>query len=198
MDIPHGSVVADLGCGCGVLSIIAAKLGARLVYAVDMNPYALSDTIFNATINGVSKAIRPVQCDIRKSSGTLDDKVDVVVCNPPQAPVRYQDKKGKWLSISRDGGITGGSFLGAVLSQVPRLFSEARSTKKLEIVITSLLGIRSTVDRLEKAGFSPSNVASTLVPFTVIPKRPRSRGKYARVSGLDYERAVVIHATYRR
>ena len=198
MDIPQGCVVADLGCGCGILSIIAAKLGAKLVYAVDVNPYALRDTTFNATTNGVSNVIRPVLCDIMNSVGILDGKVDVIVCNPPQAPVKNQDPKiGKWLSISRDGGVTGRVFLDSVISQAPRLFSGTRSTQKLEIVTTSLVGIRATFDRLEKTGFSPSIVvSSTLVPFTGGHRRPRGRDNNAQIIDVDYERAVVIHATH--
>src|SRR5208282_5390947 len=98
MDVPRGSVVADLGCGCGILSIIAAKLGAKLVYAVDVNPHALSDTSFNATMNGVSSIVRPVLCDIKKHSLVLPRKIDIVVSNPPQMPTKYQAKIGKWLS----------------------------------------------------------------------------------------------------
>jgi predicted RNA methylase len=35
LDFARGSVVIDAGCGSGVLSIVAAKLGAGEVYGVD-------------------------------------------------------------------------------------------------------------------------------------------------------------------
>ncbi|HYW02097.1 MAG TPA: 50S ribosomal protein L11 methyltransferase [Candidatus Acidoferrum sp.] len=195
LDVPKGSVVADLGCGCGILSIIAAKLGAKFVYAVDMNPHAISDTNFNATINGVSSIVRPVLCDI-KSSLVLERKVDVVISNPPQMPVKYQARTRKWLSISRDGGVTGRAFLKTIVEQSPRLFREKQSSAKLEIVTTSLLGIRATLNYLEKHGFSPSIVANSLTPIAF--KRSSTKDRSTRICDLAYVRSVVLHATYNR
>jgi|GEM_PF-4186098 len=198
LDVPRGSVVADLGCGCGILSIIAAKLGAKLVYAVDMNPHALSDTNFNATINGVSSIVRPVLCDFKKSSLVLERKLDVVISNPPQMPAKYQAGTGKWLSISRDGGVTGRAFLSAIVAQSPRLFREKQGSAKLEIVTTSLLGIRATLNYLEKHGFSPSIVANSLTPISAACKRLNAKDRGTRICDLPYVRSVVLHATYNR
>ena len=44
----------DYGCGSGILAIAAAKLGARQVLAVDIDPAALQATLENATRNGVA------------------------------------------------------------------------------------------------------------------------------------------------
>ena len=52
---PRGSF-ADLGCGSGVLSIAAAKLGFEPVVAVDNEPAALEATRENAAANGVTLA----------------------------------------------------------------------------------------------------------------------------------------------
>jgi len=198
MDVPRGSVVADMGCGCGVLSIIAAKLGAKLVYAVDVNPHALADTSFNAAINGVSSVVRPVLCDIKKSGLMLADKVDVVVSNPPQMPAKYQAKNAKWLTISRDGGVTGRAVLNTIIAQCPRLFKEGRGTAKLEIVITSLLGIHTTLNYLERHGFSPSIVANSLTTVTAPGKRQRTIETTTKTRELSYVKSVVLHATYNR
>ncbi|HEY7565259.1 MAG TPA: 50S ribosomal protein L11 methyltransferase, partial [Acidimicrobiia bacterium] len=35
MEVQEGNIVIDAGCGCGVLAIVAAKLGAGMVYGVD-------------------------------------------------------------------------------------------------------------------------------------------------------------------
>ena len=45
--------VLDYGCGSGILAIAAAKLGARGVDAVDIDPAAVQSTAFNAERNGV-------------------------------------------------------------------------------------------------------------------------------------------------
>jgi ribosomal protein L11 methyltransferase len=48
-----GQCVLDYGCGSGILAIVAAKLGAAEVDAVDIDPQALAATAANANINGV-------------------------------------------------------------------------------------------------------------------------------------------------
>jgi ribosomal protein L11 methyltransferase len=54
-----GKRVIDYGCGSGVLAIAAAKLGATVVNAVDIDPQALLATRDNAERNGVARLISP-------------------------------------------------------------------------------------------------------------------------------------------
>lgn len=49
-----GESVLDYGCGSGILAIAAAKLGARRVDAVDLDPQALETTAANARANAVA------------------------------------------------------------------------------------------------------------------------------------------------
>jgi ribosomal protein L11 methyltransferase len=48
-------LIADVGCGSGILSIAAVKLGAKQVYAVDVDPLAVQATRSNRDLNGISK-----------------------------------------------------------------------------------------------------------------------------------------------
>lgn len=52
-----GLDVLDYGCGSGILAIAAARLGARSVTAVDLDPQALLATRDNAARNGVADRI---------------------------------------------------------------------------------------------------------------------------------------------
>jgi len=52
-----GASVVDYGCGSGILAIAAARLGARHVRAVDIDPQALIATVGNAVRNGVAHVI---------------------------------------------------------------------------------------------------------------------------------------------
>jgi ribosomal protein L11 methyltransferase len=54
---PERSAVLDVGCGSGVLSIAAAKLGSRQVEAVDIDPIAVQVTKENASRNGIGLAL---------------------------------------------------------------------------------------------------------------------------------------------
>ncbi len=47
----RGKAVLDLGCGTGILAILAEKLGARVVYAVDNDPWAYRNTMENIALN---------------------------------------------------------------------------------------------------------------------------------------------------
>jgi ribosomal protein L11 methyltransferase len=59
--VKAGMTVFDVGHGSGVLSILAAKLGARDVLAVDTDEEAVRVGVENAIANGVSSAIRVTQ-----------------------------------------------------------------------------------------------------------------------------------------
>lgn len=54
-----GLRVLDYGCGSGILAIVAARLGAKAVAAVDIDPQALEATAANAAANGVRVAVFP-------------------------------------------------------------------------------------------------------------------------------------------
>lgn len=76
----EGKVIADLGCGTGVLGIGAMLLGAKKVYFVDRDEKALAVLRENlqATDTGVSTPI-VIHSDVE----TFQDKVDTVLQNPP-------------------------------------------------------------------------------------------------------------------
>jgi ribosomal protein L11 methyltransferase len=48
-----GAAAIDLGAGTGILSIAAAKLGARPVLAVDIDPASVDEAIENVRLNGL-------------------------------------------------------------------------------------------------------------------------------------------------
>ncbi len=72
-----GATVLDVGCGSGVLSVVAARLGAPYVEAIDVSMAAVEATTANAERNGVAGVIsastRPL--------ADVDDQFDVVVAN---------------------------------------------------------------------------------------------------------------------
>jgi ribosomal protein L11 methyltransferase len=51
------ATVLDVGCGSGVLSVVAARLGAPYVEAIDIAPAAVEATTANAARNGVDGVI---------------------------------------------------------------------------------------------------------------------------------------------
>lgn len=59
-DLTNQTVI-DYGCGSGILAIAAAKLGAKIVYAVDHDPQALEATKNNATLNSIAGSLAIIQ-----------------------------------------------------------------------------------------------------------------------------------------
>ena len=71
--------VLDYGCGSGILAIVAAKLGAGAVAAVDIDPQALETTTANASANGVGlRVARPEQLP----AGTYDLVLANILAGP--------------------------------------------------------------------------------------------------------------------
>lgn len=64
LDFARGSVVIDAGCGSGVLSIVAAKLGAGSVYGVDAADGTAEIASANARAHGVGELTRFFQGDL--------------------------------------------------------------------------------------------------------------------------------------
>ena len=75
----------DVGCGSGVLSVAAAKLGFTPVHAVDIDEVALETTSSNAAENGVPVEVgaepRPAEL------GVMNIALDVVERMRPELPV---------------------------------------------------------------------------------------------------------------
>jgi ribosomal protein L11 methyltransferase len=75
-------ILADIGCGSGILSIGALLLGARQVYAVDVDPLAIRATAENRDLNYIaSERLVVHQGSIEKLMDTLPNPVDGIVCN---------------------------------------------------------------------------------------------------------------------
>jgi ribosomal protein L11 methyltransferase len=83
---PRGSF-ADLGCGSGVLSIAAAKLGFRPVCAYDSDRAAVAATLVNARENGVVLD-RIERFDLRRSAPPVTDVVAANLMRPLLLQVR--------------------------------------------------------------------------------------------------------------
>ncbi|HOP99691.1 MAG TPA: 50S ribosomal protein L11 methyltransferase [Acetivibrio clariflavus] len=71
--------VLDLGCGTGILSIIAAKLGAKAVTAVDIDEVAVKVARENSEINGVSGKVTVVKGVIDNLK--KEEKFDIILAN---------------------------------------------------------------------------------------------------------------------
>lgn len=83
--VAQGGRVLDLGCGSGILSIAALRLGASQALAVDIDDKCLDVAYENAALNGIGKDRYTVRVGDVLSDGSLrrelEGSYDIVVAN---------------------------------------------------------------------------------------------------------------------
>ncbi|HOD36771.1 MAG TPA: 50S ribosomal protein L11 methyltransferase [Syntrophales bacterium] len=118
LDVRQGETVLEMGCGSGLLSIAAAKLGAGSVVATDVDPLALSAALRNARRNGVGDRVevRPGSWYEALERGR---RFDVIIATPPQTP-------GPTPFGPRYGGADGTKHLLHILEGAPAFLEPGR------------------------------------------------------------------------
>lgn len=77
--------VADLGCGCGILSIAALCMGAKEVNSYDIDPVSIEAAKRNLDKLDFEEEPNIIfhECDVTKIEVPEDKKFDTVIMNPP-------------------------------------------------------------------------------------------------------------------
>jgi len=117
----EGKTVADLGCGCGVLSLGCVMLGADFVTGFDIDEEALA--VFSQNIQDFDMDnLDLINLDICNMGPDWENRVDTVVMNPP-----FGTKHNKGLDMK---------FLQAGLSMASSAVYSLHKTSTREHVIS--------------------------------------------------------------
>lgn len=101
LEVSEGDVVLDVGTGCGMLGVLAAKK-AKEVVAVDVNPYVVRCARENAKLNSVLDKMDFLQCDLL--GPIRPDKVfTLIIFNPPYLPSEPDEEQTR-IGLSWAGG----------------------------------------------------------------------------------------------
>ncbi len=76
--VNEGSIVFDIGCGSGILSIVAAKLGAKKVTAIDLDEVCVKTSLENVRSNDTEDTIDVVHGNLLD---VIEGKADIIVAN---------------------------------------------------------------------------------------------------------------------
>lgn len=79
MQLKENARILDMGCGIGIIGIVAAKVFSADPLLIDINERALSLAKRNVKLNAV-------KAEVRKSNlyGSVPEKFDAILVNPPQ------------------------------------------------------------------------------------------------------------------
>jgi release factor glutamine methyltransferase len=149
---------ADVGTGCGILGIVAAK-EAKEVLAIDINPHAVCCALENAKLNGVNEKITFLQGDLLNSvSSTV--KFDAILFNAPYLPV--ERKTASWLEYSWAGGRTGRGVIDRFIDEAA---DHLAPEGQILLMQSSLSDVDKTLQRCSAKGLNSKVIASRGLPF---------------------------------
>ena len=159
LDVKEGERVLDMGTGCGILGILAAKKSS-LVVAADLNPYALRCAKENALLNDARSKISFVQGDL---FAPLSERAnfDVILFNAPYLPVE-ESAQASWVSRAWAGGATGRQVIDRFINE-SLMYLKGRG--RLLLLQSTIAGLEETLLAFKKCSMRGRLIAEYAVPF---------------------------------
>jgi len=160
--VKENDTVLDIGTGCGILAIIAARK-AKKVIATDVNLHAISCARLNAKINRVASKVEVrlgnLFQPIRKT-----ERFDVVVFNAPYLPSSPCEQR-TWIGRAWAGGPTGRQPIDRFIVEAPNYL---KRKGKILLVQSSLANIDKTLKNFREADLQAQVIAEKKFAFETI------------------------------
>jgi release factor glutamine methyltransferase len=157
--IREGDVVLDMGTGCGILGIIAAKKASK-VLATDINPYAVLCAKENARSCDVLNKFSFLRCDLF-SSIRVGEGFDTILFNAPYLPSKTI-ADDSWLGRAWSGGVAGRQVIDRFILGVPNYL---KRDGLVFLMQSNLSGLDETLRKFEDNGLKANVVAEQPFPF---------------------------------
>ena len=145
IEVGPGERVLDLGTGSGLLALVSAMRGAKVI-GTDINPLALSCAAYNAEKNGLSSIIEWRLCHL--FDGLPSEHFDLVLANPPFLPV----PSGISMFVSSDAGEHGLKVIEPFLRGVRSVLRPGGRVSLLGLSFEDASGL--VIESLAKGAFS--------------------------------------------
>jgi release factor glutamine methyltransferase len=162
LSVDENDVVLDMGTGCGILGILAAKKAEKVV-ATDLNPHAIDCAKMNAKLNKVADKM-----DIRL--GDLfqpvkqDERFSLILFNAPYLPSNPDEEK-TWIGRAWAGGPMGRQLIDCFISEAPQYLNKHG---RILLVQSSLSDVNETLQKLRETGQKARILAEKKVMFEKI------------------------------
>ena len=158
LDVRKGERVLELGTGCGLLAILAAKVGVQVV-ATDINPAALKCARANAVKHRVGDRIDFRFGDLFEP--VVGEHFDLMIFNPPYLPVEPEEALCGPLDRAWEAGPDGRRIIDRFLCELP---NHLTPNGRVLFVQSSLANISKTLRVLKTSGFKVNTIHKKL-PF---------------------------------
>jgi release factor glutamine methyltransferase len=159
LTVAEGERVLDMGAGCGILGILAAKKASAVV-AVDVNPYAVRCGKENATFNNVRGKMAFIQGDLFTPLREAE-KFDAILFNAPYLPAD-KSEADSWIGRAWAGGATGRQIIDRFISEAPR---HLKWSGRVLLMQSTLADVDETLHRFEECGMRARVVVDCALPF---------------------------------
>jgi release factor glutamine methyltransferase len=153
LEVMPGQKVLDMGTGCGIQGVIAARGGAS-VLACDVSQRAVECARHNAAKNRVGMEV--VRSDLFEE---VEGTFDLIPFNPPYLPSdpmetleRETSSRGDIESLAWDGGRSGREVISRFISRCKDFLEPGG---RVLLVASSLSGIKEIKGEFMEAGFIP-------------------------------------------
>ena len=155
--------VLDMGTGCGILAIIAAK-EAKSVLAVDINPFALNCAIKNAKSNSVKEKINFLRGDLFQPI-IPGKKFNLIIFNSPYLPSEPEEEEKSWIEKAWAGGRNGRKVIDRFINEAPSFLS---NKGKILLIQSSLSDENRTLEMFRQRDLKTQIIAQLKFPFEKI------------------------------
>jgi len=160
--VKENDVVLDVGTGCGILAVVAARK-AKNVVATDINPHAVKCAKLNAKTNRVNNKMNVRLGDLFKPIRKTE-KFDLIIFNAPYLPTALSEQK-TWVGKAWSGGPDGRQLIDQFVHEAPQCL--ARNGRIL-LVQSSLANIDETLRAFSEKGLETRVVAEKKFAFETI------------------------------
>lgn len=109
--------VLDMGCGTGILAILAKQLGASIVLGIDIDDWSIENSIENATINNVS------DIEFKKGDASLiphQETFNVILANINKNVLK-KDLSAYFAALKKEGYLLLSGFFTADVDELKQL-----------------------------------------------------------------------------